>query len=65
MFVTVGAGAMSADTAEAAEIEAETTEAAVVMNTATKCTLFTTRQQPVVQEGAINIEQPPFFYSPL
>lgn len=37
MFVTAGVGAMSADTAEAAEIEAETaeTEAAIVMNTAT------------------------------
>ena len=37
MFITAGVGAMSADTAEAAEIEVETaeTEAAVVMNTAT------------------------------
>ena len=37
MFVTAGVGAMSAGTAEAAEIEVETaeTEAAVVMNTAT------------------------------
>ena len=37
MFITAGVGAMSADTAKAAEIEVETaeTEAAVVMNTAT------------------------------
>lgn len=65
MSAAAGVGAMPADTFEAAEIEVETAEAAVVMNTATKCTLFTTRQQPVVQEGAINIEKPPFFYYPM
>lgn len=35
MFVTAGVGAMPADIAEAAKIEVETAEAAVVMNTAT------------------------------